>query len=186
MELEDNGLSQRGYLYALGSPRVVDGATRWDLQLLDWTSSRQRHKVYSTWAAEIFNAVDTVDGALIMMSALQELCRGVYQTPEKLIRLWQRGGFKTPMIVFTDCRSIFSAVSSEHIRTPTEKSTLFHAQWIRQLIDCHVLILVWLDTRDMICDGLTKGSVDREALQKAMQGHWVIAQETASFPPEKP
>ena len=89
------------------------------------------------------------------------------------------------MIVFTDCRSIFSAVSSEHIRTPTEKSILFHAQWIRQLIDCNVLILVWLDTRDMICDGLTKGSVDREALQRAMQGYWVIAQETASFPLEK-
>ena len=35
---------------------------------------------------------------------------------------------------------------------------------MRELLDTKVLeALVWLDTRDMVADGLTKGSVDRDA-----------------------
>ena len=30
--------------------------------------------------------------------------------------------------------------------------------------------LVWTDTRDMVCDGMTKGAVDLAALLQLMQG----------------
>ena len=31
--------------------------------------------------------------------------------------------------------------------------------------------LAWLDTRDMLADGLTKGSIDRDSLHAAMSGN---------------
>ena len=54
---------------------------------------------------------------------------------------------------------------------PSEKGLLSHVQFIRELLDCGVLkALLWIDTRDMFADGLTKGSIDREALHKLMDG----------------
>ena len=32
----------------------------------------------------------------------------------------------------------------------------------------------WVDTRDMFADGITKGSLDRQALQDVMRGVWVL------------
>ena len=48
-------------------------------------------------------------------------------------------------------------------------------QYIRELLDTKVLeALVWLDTRDMVADGLTKGSVDHDALHACMNGIWLL------------
>ena len=56
--------------------------------------------------------------------------------------------------------SVFAAVSAVFIKTPAEKSLLCHVQFLRELLDYGVLAaIVWLDTRDMLSDGLTKGSV---------------------------
>ena len=35
-------------------------------------------------------------------------------------------------------------------------------------------MLIWIDTRMMLSDGLTKGSVDRQDLHHAMRGFWEI------------
>ena len=37
----------------------------------------------------------------------------------------------------------------------------------KQICKCH-----WVDTRDMVVDGLTKGMKDRSALMALMQGVW--------------
>ena len=34
--------------------------------------------------------------------------------------------------------------------------------------------LAWLDTRDMVADGLNKGTIDRDALREASQGIWQL------------
>ena len=58
------------------------------------------------------------------------------------------------------------------MKTPAEKGLLSHVQFVRELLDTKVLTaLMWIDTRDMLSDGLTKGSVDRQALQDAMDGY---------------
>ena len=46
---------------------------------------------------------------------------------------------------------------------------------MRELIERGVLhAIVWLDTRCMLADGLTKGSVDRKELHAGMDGSWEI------------
>ena len=56
-------------------------------------------------------------------------------------------------------------------RPLAEKSLLCHVQFLRELLDHGVLaVIVWLDTRDMCSDGLTKGAVPRDALIKIRSG----------------
>ena len=51
------------------------------------------------------------------------------------------------------------------------KSLLCHVQFLRELLDHGVLAaIVWLDTRDMLSDGLTKGAVQRDALLRLLDG----------------
>ena len=53
--------------------------------------------------------------------------------------------------------SVFAAVTAVFVKTPAEKSLLCHVQFLRELLDRGVLAaIVWLDTRDMLADGLTK------------------------------
>ena len=70
---------------------------------------------------------------------------------------------------------VFAAVAETFLKIPAGNSLLLHVQYIRELLDTHVLdALLWLDTRDMMADGLTKGSVEREALHAVMRGEWTL------------
>ena len=72
--------------------------------------------------------------------------------------------------------SVFAAVSAEVVKVPTERSLLTHVQWLREWADRGLLTgLAWVDTRDMVADGFTKGSVDRTRIHKIMDGQWVFA-----------
>ena len=64
-----------------------------------------------------------------------------------------------------DARRLFSAVEAKETKVPSECSLLSSIQCVRELIDEKRLRrLYWIDTRDMLPDGLTKGSIDRLAL----------------------
>ena len=80
-------------------------------------------------------------------------------------------GYLIELYVWIDARSVFSAVENENFKYPTEKSLLSHISWIKQLTTSKIInILGWVDTRDMIADGMTKGSIDRSQLISAMKG----------------
>ena len=79
------------------------------------------------------------------------------------------------LALYVDAMSVFAAVTATFLKIPAEKSLLSHVQYIRELLDTHVLeALLWIATRDMIADGLTKGSVDREAIDSVLRGSWDI------------
>ena len=81
--------------------------------------------------------------------------------------------------------SVFAAVSAVFIKTPAEKSLLCHVQFLRELLDDHVLAAIaWLDTRDMVSDGLTKGAVPRDALLKILDGVWQLQYEPKIWRPK--
>ena len=81
-----------------------------------------------------------------------------------------------PMSLVVDAKSVYAVVTASFLNTPAEKSLLSQVQYIRELLDGHVLqAIVWADTRDMEADGLTQGSVDRAALHMLMESrsHWL-------------
>ena len=88
------------------------------------------------------------------------------------------GGYNIPQVLYLDAMSVFAAVTAVFIKTPAEKSLLCHIQFLRELLDNGVLAaIVWLDTRGMWSDGLTKGAVQRDALIRLLDGRCTMMHE---------
>ena len=84
-----------------------------------------------------------------------------------------------PLHMYTDSYSIFSYLKAQHLKLPAEKGTFFHLASLRELLVTGVVSSYnWVDTRDMIADGLTKGRLDRTALVDVMQGCWRLGHAT--------
>ena len=81
-----------------------------------------------------------------------------------------QGGY-IPTVLYLDAKSVFAAVTATFIKQPAEKSLLSHVHYLRELLDKGIIQgLIWIDTRDMGADGLTKGAVARDALHELMAG----------------
>ena len=67
--------------------------------------------------------------------------------------------------------SPYAAITATFIKTPAEKTLLIHVQYMRERLDRQIIrAIVWVDTRDMGSDGLTKGAVPRDLLHQIMSG----------------
>ena len=75
-----------------------------------------------------------------------------------------------------DARGVFDSVTADPIKPPSDRHLQLHAQALREYLDDgSVDRLYWFDTRAMLADGMTKGSVDREALIRVGErGEWHI------------
>lgn len=72
--------------------------------------------------------------------------------------------------VVLDAKSVTSALVAPILKVPAEPALLVHLRWLRQLLSQVLQGLHWTDTRSMIADGLTKGSIDRSALEAVTAG----------------
>ena len=71
----------------------------------------------------------------------------------------------------TDSYSIFSYLAAAHLKLPAEKGTYYHLAYLREkLVSRLIGSYTWVDTRDMVADGLTKGRADRTSLIAIMHG----------------
>ena len=65
----------------------------------------------------------------------------------------------------TDNRGMFSGVAAVEVKTPSEPHLLYVMKALRDRLDTKAIYaLWWFDTRDMICDAMTKGTLPREPL----------------------
>ena len=185
---DDTGHALRGSLYcrvALPSPRGREAiqprrGCKEIAHLLDYACKSERHVTRSTFSAELFSACDTADHGLLLATIMHQIQTGAC-TVTRARELREDGGWAVQMILAVDAMSVFAAATATQIKIPAlplEKSQLSHVQYLRELLDRNVLdSMWWLDTRDMIADGLTKGAVDREALHQLMDGWELIDKE---------
>ena len=125
----------------------------------------------------------SVPNAILEAAWFKELHFGPLSS-EQLMKIREEGEVKPySLILSTDSCSVFRAVQATDVKIPTEKSTLYHVQWIHECLLRKVLkTMFWIDTRDMCADGLTKGSVPRDALRNlASAGKWVLTQAWKQF-----
>jgi hypothetical protein len=67
-------------------------------------------------------------------------------------------------------------------KAPSENSLSGHVLWMREMHDKGLIDnIIWADTRDMYADGLTKGSVPRDALINAMSGKLLLRHNIETF-----
>ena len=118
----------------------------------------------------LLSAGDAVDQGLLTSQLLHEFSFGP-MTAVEARKQRITGSFTIPLVLYVDAMSVYAAVTATFIKTPAEKSLLCHVQFLRELLDYGVLAaIVWLDTRDLVSDGLTKGAVARDALTKVLDG----------------
>ena len=81
----------------------------------------------------------------------------------------------------TDARSVFDSLAAADVGTLQEGSLVLHLLSLRDRLMSQTLKRAWwTDTRDMLADGLTKGSVSRQQLVDSCdKGSYHVDYETA-------
>ena len=168
---ENSGHSMRGAVYVrtLGNTEK-DMTTTQPGHLIDFTARQQRRVTRATFTAELLSACDAQDKGFLLAQMLHELASGDTRCSTAR-QLRDHGGYAIPMALYIDAMSVYSATTATFVKTPADNGVLCHIQYLRELLDEGILYaLVWADTRDMLADGLTKGSIDREQLHALMDG----------------
>ena len=181
---ETTGHSTRGAVYAL-CPTKDEFTTTTKVCLIDFITKQQRRVTRSTFVAELLAACDAVDRGIILSQMLHEICTG-NNSVSIARQLRENGGYAIPMALYVDAQSVFVAITSAYIKIPADNGVLSHIQYIRELLDTRVLLKIfWVDTRDMCADGLTKGSISRDAIQDIMEGKLNLLKGTKGWTPPK-
>ena len=82
----------------------------------------------------------------------------------------EEGKLQPPIKGIVDAKAVFDSIKASDVCEPAESSLKLHLLAIRDKLVAGILQqLFWGDTRDMLADGLTKGSVNRSALQLAQE-----------------
>ncbi len=107
-------------------------------------------------------------------------------TASEARRLRENGGYAAPMLLYLDALSVHAAIAATFVKTPAENGVFCHLLFIRELLDYGILhALVWVDARDMLADGMTKGAVDRSAIHTLMEGKVELTKEWKFWRPSQ-
>ena len=146
--------------------------------VIDYVSKRIRFVTRSTFSSELFALCDACDYSMLLRQVMHEFTHApLTATTARLLR---EGKLRTSVTIaiVIDALSVYAAITAAHIKTPADCSLLSHLQYVRELLDLYIIQqLIWSDTRDLLADGLTKGTVERTALAAAMAGRLNVEKE---------
>ena len=133
--------------------------------MLDWYSRKHSRVVRSTYAAELSSRLDATNQGTLIQTCFQEILRGTRTAREMIAENAGQEPAAVPMDDGGDAKAVFDSATADNIKTPDDKHLLLHARAMREFMEFgRVERLHWFGTDDMLPDGLTKGSIDREAL----------------------
>ena len=143
----------------------------WKIHLLEMLVRHVKRVMYSTVAAELGGLIDSIESLILMQLILHQVYCGTGETSDVLLQKLANGGLYPPIDVLIDARSVYDNLSCTDLNIPQEASLIIHVLNIRDRIAAGTIRrLGWRDTRDMLADGLNKGSVDRVPLVRALGG----------------
>ena len=171
---DSSGLAIRGATIGVSEDSGSDNPGG-NMAVIEWYARRQRRVVRSTFGAEINGLIDAIETGRLIAFTLAELVHPGISLSD-LRQMDDAGKLTIPIHACTDCKSVFTALQSQDTHIPTESSLILIALQLKQLLVSGVLqSLFWIDTRDMVSDGLTKGLVSRKALMLlASTGRWKL------------
>ena len=157
-----SGLAMRGAI--IGICEVHAGTCAGNLHIIDYYSRRQRRIVRSTFGAELNALLDSLEIGKLLCFTLAELLFPNLGLTE-LRNLEDSGKFPIPLQAAVDCKSIFDSLKLPETKLPIEATLILLLLQVKEmLVKGSLQSLWWIDTRDMIADGLNKGLVSRKAL----------------------
>ena len=183
---EETGHSMRGAIFVRCSGTDASDMVKTTKgHLIEFKNGAQRRVNRSTFIAELQSACDTQDKGFLIAQLLHEACTGDISAASGKDKR-DNGGYQVPMALYIDALSVYTAITATFVKIPAENGALCHLLYLRELMEHNVLFaLIWTDTRDMLADGLTKGSVDREALHQLMNGDVVVTKDMKMWRPKR-
>jgi hypothetical protein len=131
------------------------------------------------------SAAAATDMIVPLTVTLEEIRTGPIGT-EKLRLIRDQGWTEQPYTraqIMVDAKSVYQSLRSTVFKPPSENSLAGHVLWMREMHDKGLLAnILWVDTRDMYADGLTKGSIPRDGIVEAMQGKIKLLHDVDLFP----
>ena len=138
-----------------------------NIQPWSLSSKKQARVTRSTFAAELGASTDASSSGILVMGVVTEILLG-RRTAAQLCEVSVPGGNPVPLILTIDSKSFLDAVIATEVKVPSEKHLMHHVVKLREWLDNGAIDeIIWLDTRSMLCDGLTKGSVSRWDIMNA-------------------
>jgi hypothetical protein len=168
--------SQNGYLTMLCS--ADDSHLCGRFNLVDYKSNKSKRVATSTLHAEALAAINAIEGATFLQTYLLELEKSGVSTMQLLMPEQMSG--LVPIVSATDCNDLYESLLSP---AQTASSTKHLALYIAALREFRttgrIQAYVWVDTRDMIANSLTKlkddGSNEPELLEVLKSSVWKLA-----------
>jgi len=78
--------------------------------------------------------------------------------PMEIAQRQDKGDLLLPMDLFVDARWVRDAIAADKIKVPADKTLYIHVLAGRDLLDRKLFErLIWIDTKDMLADEMTKG-----------------------------
>ena len=85
-----------------------------------------------------------------------------------MVDMLENGQLYPPLDISVDARAVYDAVSATDTCEPAESPLKLHLLSVRNRMESGIIRrLHWVDTRDMLADGLAKGGIDRRLLHQA-------------------
>ena len=151
--------SQVGVVVAAIPAEDLDQMDEISVSILDWRSRSSARVVVSTFAAETSAALEGYGMAAFMRAML---CEAMYGHSGASVTDY--GEEQMPVILFTDCRSLYDHVKSEG-NVPDDKHTAIYVAALKTSVSAGVgrneckAQMRWVASRWMLADGLTKGGL---------------------------
>jgi len=167
-------LSVRGFLIALAGtePGSHPGGS---VQLWDNLSKKHTVITRSSFSSELRNALAADACTQLVRSFVHEIMFGTCSAA-KLAEIQDSGQYSIPYSLCIDARSIYDAVAREgEVLTGSDPSLTMHVKSLKEkILSGQISQFIWIDNRDMVADGLTKGKAPRDALLLFCLGRWPV------------
>ena len=174
------GLAMRGAVIGIGTASQTSPGGKF--HVIEFYSRKQRRVTRSTFSAELNGFSDTLEFARLLALTMTEILN---QAPSaSQLTAWEEKGMLTlPIHGVIDARSVFDALAADEIRPPSEISLIMMLCGIKEMLRTGVMRRMWwVDTRDMVADGLNKGACSREGLlQLGETGVWKVNHTPVGF-----
>ena len=109
--------------------------------------------------------MDALEILLVIQVRLHQIWYACEASARHLADTLDRDGLRPPRDAVIDARSVFDCLAATDLGELVEGSLKLHVLSLRERLSTGALRrLYWSDTRDMLADGLTKGSVPRDQL----------------------
>ena len=169
-----SGLAMRGAFVAIAEQKSVTPGGKF--HIIEFYSRKQRRITRSTYSAELHALIDSIETAKLITHAMTEIMSAKPLSPSQLIQAEETGNLCFDIEAVVDAKSVFDSLCPADTKNPTEGSLIFILLQIRELLCSGTLHrLWWVDTRDMLADGLNKGCVTRESILSACRtGCWKL------------